>query len=128
MPTDFDELMQSVRNAEQQYQTEMKRIGETISHLDFDCMETSMAQQLREVSEFSQKQAQAPFDTADTLKQLVQMIEDDRAEREADAKIADEQDRKQKRIEHIQFWATFIATIIGSAAAVGGLIATIVLS
>lgn len=123
MPTDFDAMIQSIRDAEKQYQAEMKRVAETVSLPDFDQMNASLARQLNEATEFSRKQAQAPLDTVATLEQIVQMLEDSRAEQETSAKRAAEDFQKQKRTETIRF---IITTIIGIIAAVAAVLSVVV--
>lgn len=118
MPTDFDKMIQSIRDAEKQYQADMKRVAETASLPDFDQMNATIAQQFNEATEFSRKQAQAPLDTVATLEQIVRMLESDRAEQETLAQKAAEDSKKQKRTETIRFIITTIIGVIAAAAAI----------
>lgn len=128
MSDEFKNSLDLVAEAEKKYQESMKRVEQNHVLPDVDKFNSTLLQSLEDMESVEREQSQAPLDTAAALKQIIQMIEDDRVEREASAKRTAEQDRRQKHIERIQFWATFIATLIGSAAAVGGLIATIVLN
>lgn len=72
--------------------------------------------------------------TAETLRLMMEQIQKirDAQDAESQARIsaefkAEKDTNIQKRIDRARFWITLVATLIGSIAAVGSLIATIVL-
>lgn len=76
-------------------------------------------QQLKERREYELK-------TSYLLNELNTKAEQERLDRIADSEKVARAAAEQKRVENIRFWISFITTLIGSVAAVGGLIVSIV--
>lgn len=77
-------------------------------------------QQLREQQERELK-------TTSLLNELNRKLDQEREDRIAYDRQVAKETNKQQRIDRIRFWITFTVTLVGTLAAVGSLIATIVL-
>lgn len=77
-------------------------------------------QQLREQQERELK-------TTSLLNELNRKLDQEKEDRIAYDRQAAKETNKQQRIDRIRFWITFTVTLVGTLAAVGSLIATIVL-
>ena len=94
--------------------------------LSSDRAALSKAQTIINDSELEQERAH--LETVTTLQEIFEKLEEEHDARIEFERRTTESAKLQKATDRRRFWATLIVALVGSAAAVGSLIATIVLS
>ncbi len=102
---------------ERQYKRDMEKANKELASTEFRPMS---APDFEKFEEMERAQHQAPLDILAELKAINQRLDAEHDDRKMSEK-------EQQHIERTRFWITFVVTLIGSVAAVGGLIATIAL-